>query len=204
MEYRPARSRADAPMQARRSGSAAYETRRSLNAGHVPARETVARRARRIKSGAQPDLSLTMQGRPQNMASWTTRPHVSLSDGRTSASQAMYPSTTWDWFRKPAKRTGAPSSLARDSHTLAHRPVPNHQSLHIAAGLCRRGDGPDEIERPFVHHEFSGEEIDGGPPVQLPLLAEPLPVFIAAVERLRESFFIEHMGNENMRLPAAP
>ena len=78
-----------------------------------------------MRSGPHPTLSLTIQGRAQAIASFTTRPHVSPpSEGSTSASEVTYALVICDWFKKPVKRIGTLRSRTRTSHSARNGPSP--------------------------------------------------------------------------------
>src|SRR5437899_5359596 len=85
-EYRSNLFRAFCPIDGIRSRFRASLTIASANAGALECGETIPVSSGTTKSGPQPTRSLTRHGRPQTIASFTTIPQVSPTEGRTRTS----------------------------------------------------------------------------------------------------------------------
>src|ERR1017187_416873 len=80
----------------------------------------------RTKSGPAPTRSLTATAQPHSIASFTTTPNGSYSDGKTKRSEARYIEGNCDWFMKPRNRTrsATPSFTASRFNSSFNGPSP--------------------------------------------------------------------------------
>ncbi len=98
-EYAAMCAEARALIRSRRARSPASVPTRFASAATSPQGYVKPVSSSTTRSGAQPTWSLTITGRPQAMASFTTSPHVSPDvEGRTSASAAAYVAAMRCWF----------------------------------------------------------------------------------------------------------
>src|SRR5260370_15708137 len=98
-----------------REGSADQLPINSAKAATSPQRKTKSAQTGATRSLEAPARSLAITGRAQHMASLTTNPKGSNSEGNTRRCAAVYTAGSCDWLTNPRNRTYEPTPSFADS-----------------------------------------------------------------------------------------